>query len=250
MILVAPSIPAYRRHPLEEFGVRCVKVSHGQASVRGTSGSCQRCRGSKEDANVRCRVWLLALSSVSQRRWKIFFLQPRLRLLPFPICCSEMAFPSLKRCFPEYEVRPVRMTSPHSHDIFCFPEKAEGARFIRGGAWWAYRFGHCDEMPKNDVPNVSMAALPWGLDFAINAELRHLTGSDGQKIEESLERFNGLVREHGGLEWQAWLKLEHQPRFYHWVEVRHSPPGTWDGRDLLELYRQSDSTSPSCGISG
>ncbi len=142
--------------------------------------------------------------------------------------------------FSEYEVRPVRMTSPHSHDIFCFPEKAEGARFIRGGAWWAYRFGHCDEMPKNDVPNVSMAALPWGLDFAINAELRTSQEVMRQKIEESLERFNGLVREHGGLEWQAWLRLEHQPRFYHWVEVRHSPPGTWDGRDLLELYRQSE----------
>ena len=28
MILVAPSIPAYRRIPLEEFGIRWVEVSH------------------------------------------------------------------------------------------------------------------------------------------------------------------------------------------------------------------------------
>lgn len=28
MILVAPSIPAYRRLPLEEFGIRCVKIQH------------------------------------------------------------------------------------------------------------------------------------------------------------------------------------------------------------------------------
>jgi hypothetical protein len=26
-------------------------------------------------------------------------------------------------------------------------------------------------MPKHDVPNISVNALPWGLDFAVNAEL-------------------------------------------------------------------------------
>src|ERR1035437_7641228 len=35
MILVAPSIPAYRRIPLEEFGIRCVEAQHRPDSIQG-----------------------------------------------------------------------------------------------------------------------------------------------------------------------------------------------------------------------
>ena len=239
MILVAPSIPAYRRIPLEEFGIRCVEVPHQQASVQDQAVLVSNAVDQKRrEPPLPNRAAIL--SSLDQIRCE--------DILP-PVTAASFAIshlllrdglPFIEKAFSEYEVRPVPMTSPHSHDIFCFPEKGEDSRFVRGGAWWAYRFGHCDEMPKNDVPNISVAALPWGLDFAINAELRTSQEVMRRKIEESPERFDGLVREHGMLEWQAWLKLEHQPRFYHWVAIRRSPAGTWGGRDLLGLYRQSE----------
>ena len=37
MILVAPSIPAYRRIPLEEFGIRCVEVPRLPESINERS---------------------------------------------------------------------------------------------------------------------------------------------------------------------------------------------------------------------
>jgi hypothetical protein len=239
MILVAPSIPEYRRIPLEEFGIRCVEVPQRQASVQDQAALVSNAVDQKRRERATPSRTAV-LSSVDQIRCEDIL--PPVTAASFAISHLLLrdSLPFIEKTFFEYEVRPVPMTSPYSHDIFCFPEKAEGSRFVRGGAWWAYRFGHCDEMPKNDVPNISVAALPWGLDFAINAELRTSQEVMRRKIEESPERFDSLVREHGSLEWQAWLKLEHQPRFYHWVEVRHSPAGTWGGRDLLELYRQSE----------
>jgi hypothetical protein len=54
--------------------------------------------------------------------------------------------------------------------------------------------------------------------------------------ERSAERFDDLVAEHGDLQLQAWLKLEHQPRFYHWIPLSMLSPKTWRGSDLLALY--------------
>jgi hypothetical protein len=99
-------------------------------------------------------------------------------------------------------------------------------------------------MPKNDVPNISVNALSWGLDFAINAELRTSQEVMRQRIERSPDVFDRLVLEHGGLQLQAWLKFEHQPRFYHWILIEKRSEGAWRGQDLLDLYRRSEINFP------
>jgi hypothetical protein len=136
------------------------------------------------------------------------------------------------------------MLAPNQFDVLCLPEADSLSRFFHGGVWWAFSFGHSEEMPKNDVPNISVNALPWGLDFAINAELRTSQQVMRQRIESSPDGFDRLVLEHGGLELQAWLKFEHQPRFYHWILIEKRPQGTWRGRDLLDLYRRSEINFP------
>jgi hypothetical protein len=111
---------------------------------------------------------------------------------------------------------------------------------VNGGAWWAFSFGQSEHMPKNDVPNISVNALPWGLDFAINAELLPSQRVMRSRIESFPERFDRLVAEHGDLQFQAWLKIEHQPRIYHWILLPTLAPGTWHGQDILDLYRRSE----------
>jgi hypothetical protein len=49
--------------------------------------------------------------------------------------------------------------------------------------------------------------------------------------------FDSLLLAHGCLDFQAWLKLEHQPRFYHWIPVCVAAAGTWDARHLLSYYK-------------
>lgn len=190
-----------------------------------------------------------ALSNVNQVRFEDL-LHPATVSLQISHLLRNDGIPFVEKTFSEFEVVPVRMANSHNPGILRFPEKDEGSRFIRGGAWWAYSFGHCDEMPKNDVPNISVCALPWGLDFAINAELRTSQEVMRQKIEGSPERFDRLVLEHGSLQLQAWLKLEHQPRFYHWILLRNSLAGTWQSHDLLSCIGSRNSTSPRCGSSG
>ena len=43
---------------------------------------------------------------------------------------------------------------------------------------------------------------------------------------------------------QAWLKIEHQPRFYHWILLTQWERGTWRGSDLLDYYNKQEATFP------
>jgi hypothetical protein len=74
--------------------------------------------------------------------------------------------------------------------------------------------------------------------------LRGASGGSAQRIHRSPGDFDRLVLELGGLELQTWLKLEHQPRFYHWILIEKRSQGTWRGRDLLDLYRRSEINFP------
>ena len=238
MVLVAPSIPAYRRIPLEEFGIRCVEVSYQPESIEGLTN------GWEGAESERRRPAAQPLS-------KPFLMPDRLNfedLLP-PATPASVELSQLllregltfvQKAFSEYEVVPVKMLNYQNPGVLCFPDGDSHSPFTGGGAWWAFSFGQSDEMPKNDVPNISVNALPWGLDFAINAELLTSQKVMRQRIESLPERFDHLVAEHGALEFQAWLKFEHQPRIYHWIALPRLSPGTWSARDLLDLYRRSE----------
>jgi hypothetical protein len=240
MILVAPSIPAYRRIPLEEFGIRCVEVQHRPQSLQEralliSAGIAYQ----KREHTVSTLV--AALPSVNRVRFEDLLppIHPKSLKLSHLLLRDGLA--SVQKAFSEYEVvLPIKMANSNQPDVLCFPDEGVASRFVRGGAWWAFSFGQSEEMPKNDVPNISVNALPWGLDFAVNAELRTSQEVMRQRVERSSERFDALVLEHGDLQLQAWLKLEHQPRFYHWIPLSVMSPNMWRSHDLLELYRRSE----------
>jgi hypothetical protein len=236
MILVAPMIPDFRRLPLEEFGIRCVEIQHPPSPADGG-------------------VELKQLVSESKRSQQKISGNVDFLTAPVRISFEELAPPTtslsmklsqvllrdgllnIERSYPEYEVLPVRMKSGYSPDVFCFPGTAESENhFVHGDAWWAYSFGHSEEMPKNDVPNISICAQPWGLDFAVNAELQTSQNVMKLKIARSCSGFDELLKSHRNLQLQAWLKIEHQPRFYHWVLLDRLPYGSWNGQKLLDIY--------------
>jgi len=108
--------------------------------------------------------------------------------------------------------------------------------FSGGGAWWAYTFGKSETMPKNDVPNISAEAMPWGLDLAVNAEIQTSQTVMRTRIYKSWDRFEQLISGHGNLQFQALLKFEHQPRMYHWLPLFVFEPRTWTGKTVLDTY--------------
>lgn len=239
MILVAPSIPAYRRIPLEEFGIRCVEVRHRPESIQElatlvSEGVAYQKRERAESTS------LAALPSVDRIRFEDLLPPTNPQSFKLSHLLLRDGLPSVQKVFSEYEVLPITMGNSNQPDVLCFPGESSTPTFVRGGAWWAFSFGRSEEMPKNDVPNISVNALLWGLDFAINAELRTSQEVMKQRVERSPERFDCLLLEHGNLQVQAWLKLEHQPRFYHWIPLSMMPPSKWRSHDLLELYRESE----------
>jgi hypothetical protein len=111
-------------------------------------------------------------------------------------------------------------------------------QFICGGAWWAYAFGDSEEMPKNDVPNISVMSMPWCLDLTVNAELRTSQAVMRTRIAEEPLVFDRLIQEHGSIQFQALLKIEHQPRFYHWIPLIAQEAGTWNADSFLKTLNE------------
>jgi hypothetical protein len=239
MILVAPKIPAFRKVYLEELGIRCVEVPMPLEAPRISHQ--------------------LMAESVSYR--KAFDARQSLdHLFPegSPISYSELSQPatplalamthrvlrdsleSVRRAFSGYETVPIRMVHPNSPDQIAWPAPVtldQTPRFLRGGAWWAYAFGQSDTMPKNDVPNISIASMPGSLDLTVNSELQTSQRVLISQITKSPAELDRLLQAHGGLDFQACLKLEHQPRFYHWIPISVASAGTWDARHLLSHYK-------------
>lgn len=236
MILVAPHIPDFRRIPLEEFGIRCVEVPHPRTSSEKQKDSVLN------SATKRTPERDAELVELSQVHFEDL-LPPTTRMaVKISKTLLRDGLQSVEKEFQEYEIRPVGMVNSNNPDVLCFPENKDDSstRFVRAGAWWAFSFGRIENMPKNDVPNISVNALPWGLDFAINAELQTSQRVMLRKIASATSSFDRLVSEHGSLQFQAWLKVEHQPRIYHWIPLALKAHGSWKGTDIRELYRRSE----------
>jgi hypothetical protein len=121
------------------------------------------------------------------------------------------------------------------------PVRKYGNReFTRGGTWWAYRFGFSENMPKNDVPNISIIAEPTGLDVTLNAELQPSQKVVLSRIRESASQFDRLLAEHGRLWLKTYLKFEHQPRAYHWILADMKSPGEFSGEAILQIWRKHE----------
>jgi hypothetical protein len=241
MILVAPFIPEYRRLPLEEMGIRCIEVqgppeSEGERSKFRAVLDIQR-KGERT-------AGLESVSSLNLSHLTFEDLLPPVSSRSMQISRNLLidSLPAIEREYSQYEIRPVRMVKPNQPDVLCIPasDQRNEYRLVGAGAWWAYSFGHSEEMAKNDVPNISVNALPWGLDFAINAELRKSQQIIRERIAKAPKQFDRLVADHGGLRLQMWLKFEFQPRLYYWVLLPNSPGVSWTGQGLLDLYRKHE----------
>lgn len=246
MILVAPSIPDYRRVYLEELGIRCVEIPSVPAS---------------DNETARLQKTVSTIQKTEDAERKINSVLPEDAHLTF----SEVALPvsreslalshrilrdslgAIGKGFQGYELRPVKMARADSPDYYCGMtpvSTSEKVEIAAGGTWWAYRFGHAEEMPKNDVPNISVLMMPWGLDVTVNAEI-----SDSQevlisRVKQSIGSFDKLVDAHGELWLQTWLKLEHRPQFFHWISRTRLAPGAWGGADLVRHFDESREAYP------
>jgi hypothetical protein len=240
LTLVAPSIPAYRSALLETIGIRCVEVPEiptTQEVLREVEGQIVK-QQKYESKRAEISAWAPERSRVAYND------------LVGPVTRESLALShrfladtvdGVRKCFAEYETLPTKMRRAESGHVICgFPPLSieEKPVFTGGGAWWAYTFGKSETMPKNDVPNLSVEAMPWGLDLAVNAEIQKSQTVLRGRIEKSSDRFDRLITEHGDLQFQALLKFEHQPRMYHWLPLFRFEPMTWAGKTVLETYSQ------------
>ncbi|WP_419662711.1 hypothetical protein [Desulfosarcina variabilis] len=114
--------------------------------------------------------------------------------------------------------------------------------FRRGGVWWAYRFGFSENLPPNDVPNISIILNSMGLDVCLNAELQPSQKVMLKRNKRSTLDFDRLLDDHGGLWLKTYLKFEHQPRFYHWILADFMEPGDFDAATILRLRLEHENS--------
>ena len=236
VMLVAPRIPEYRRLPLEEFGIRCVEVPFPAENVASTVqvSETPAAQASKlKWAGDRAAVLAADTFAVERLAWEGFIPPATAETLRLSHKLLLDSLPFVQREFDRFEIRPVKMVHAKHPDTLCFRASDGNLDCIAPGVWWAFAFGMSEQMPKNDRPNISVNAYPWGLDFAVNAELKTSQRAMIDCIKAARGRFEALVHAHGSLELQLWLKLEHQPRFYHWLPVERVNAGSFDGASLL-----------------
>jgi hypothetical protein len=236
MVLVAPSIPEFRQVFLEEIGIRCVEIPNipsGVSEVNHLQIDAAVHR-KQEQTEAAVDTWLPNLSSI---RYEQFVTPVTRESLAISHRILRDSLADLRETFSGYEMLPIKMARADSADVICesLPASLDSVRpFVCGGVWWAYAFGESEEMPKNDVPNISAMVMPWCLELTINAELRTSQAVMRKCIADDPSRFDDLVSAHGGLQFHALLKLEHQPRFYHWIPLIFKVAGTWCAKSFLE----------------
>jgi hypothetical protein len=165
LTLVAPSIPAYRSALLETIGIRCVEVPQ----IPETFESLRKVERQvvqhqkQEDKQAEISAWVPEGSKVAYND------------LVGPVTRASLALSQrfladtvdgVRRRYSEYETLPTKMQRAESGHFICgFPPLSieDEPVFTGGGAWWACTFGTSEAMPKNDVPNLSVEAMPWGL---------------------------------------------------------------------------------------
>lgn len=221
MTLVSPSIPAWRSAFLEEIGIRCIELDSDclvsiQAGMKLTRASKQYEQRAEDKR---------AIASVLARNEPVSFADIAGAASPRGMAFKERALHDslnvLTKEYSNYEIMPFGITRASSHDWYLEnrPPSANAQKACRGGVWWAYRFGSESNMPKNDVPNVSVIAGETGLDVCINAELQPSQKSMLARIKQQPKEFNKLVSESHALSFKMYAKIEHQPRFYHWIMI-------------------------------
>jgi hypothetical protein len=237
MVLVSSSIPPWRAAYLEELGIRCVEIpsvpttEHERKRIQKESSTYSKKAKYKTEAEFafgnEARVSYEDITDPTSRKGMAFAHQ-----------MLRDSLEPVRKSFGEYDVVPFSVARPTSldFDMEYDPARNHGIKeFTRGGIWWAYRFGFSEDLPPNDVPNISIIVNTTGLDVTLNAELQPSQKIMVGRIREFTSEFDRLLADHGRLWLKTYLKLEHQPRFYHWILADLMEPGEFDGAAILRL---------------
>ncbi len=235
MILVAPSILSSRKIYLEELGIRCVEIDkvpdtpQELAPIKKQLGSYQKREQEDEERALSLRpddrlTFEEITGDVSHRSLALTHKILRDTLEP------------VQKKYSDHDVVPYRIRAAISHDVDCegiLPLNTGQSVISNGRVWWAYSFGKS----VNDIPNISCIAYPAGLNISINSEIKASQQVFLNRIKADPDRFDRLLSNHGNLMLTTHLKIEHQPRIYHWIPFEQLQPGTFDGRGILSLYQ-------------
>lgn len=246
MMLVAPSIPEFRKTFLEELGIRCIEIS--EIPKDDVDAACVQKQASvhRKAEQIEAEI-SSALPEITRICFEDLLPPVSRRSLAISHRVLRDSLVGIRKAFDNYDVLPVKMFGAHSPDTICMNRQTTVdsiPEFASGGAWWAYSFGHSEDTPKNDVPNISAVSMPWGFDLTVNAELRTSQAVMRRRISTASAAFDRLVQQHGGVQFQAILKLEHQPRFYHWLPITMIDAGHWDASTLLNVHRELEQDYP------
>ena len=242
MILVSSSIPAWRAAYLEELGIRCVEIQTVPTTEKEVECICKETiTYSKKTRNkVEVKAALGDNESVSLDE---IACPANPKGMAFALRMLTESLEPIRAVFTGYDIIPFGITRPSSQDFHLEYDQARNhgsEEFTHGGIWWAYRFGFSEDMPKNDVPNISITANSTGLDVIINAELQPSQKVMIDRIQANLTEFNRHLNDHGGLWLKTYLKYEHQPRFYHWILADMKLPVEFDGESIIQMKRKHE----------
>ena len=242
MILVSSSIPAWRAAYLEELGIRCVEIPTVPTTDEEVKRICKETLtySKKVKHKIEVEAALGAGESVS---FEDIACSANPKGMAFARRMLTESLEPIREAFNGYDIIPFGITRPSSldFDLEYDPARNHGTEeFTRGGTWWAYRFGFSEDMPKNDVPNISIIANTTGLDVTINAELQPSQKVVIDRIQANSSEFNRLLANHGGLWLKTYLKYEHQPRFYHWILADMKLPGEFNSESILQLQQKHE----------
>lgn len=242
MILVSSSIPAWRAAYLEELGIRCVEIP----SVPSTDEEVKRIQKETQSASKRYKEKTRIETGLSDNepiRFEDISSLVSPKGMAFARRSLAESLEPLRKAYAGYDILPfgITRTGSNDYDLEFNPSLNHGSEeFKQGGIWWAYRFGFAEDMPKNDVPNVSAISNATGIDIVLNAELQPSQRVLLKRIQANPTKFDAIMADHGKLWLKTYLKFEHQPRFYHWILADFLPPGSFDGETILNLKNKHE----------
>jgi hypothetical protein len=211
---------------LEEFGIRCVAIALPDGYVPAPA--------EMKDLRQKLSTTIDGEIPTERASWDDLTSPATDDALRLSRYFLSEALPSIEQNFSPLEILPVRMRNLPAQDVLCFLQADGHVEYTKPSVWWAYAFGNTEQMPKNDQPNISLNGYPWGFDVAVNAELKPSQRVVNKRVREDGSGFDALIKDHGELSLQLWLKLEHQPRIYHWIPLEQHEAGTWSSFMLLD----------------
>lgn len=243
MILVSSSIPSWRAAYLEELGIRCVEIPTVPATEQERKSIQKELRSSNKKMKHRAEAEFI-LGDDFRISYEDVTNPAGRKGIAFAHYMLRNSLELIRKPFSEYDIVPFRATRQTSldFDLEYDRSKNHGTNiFKRGGVWWAYRFGFSENLPPNDVPNISIIVNDIGLDVTLNAELLPSQTVMVDRIRRCTSELDRLIADHGWIWLKTYLKFEHQPRFYHWILADFMRPGEFDGAAILRLRLDHES---------